>query len=199
MAQYELFGDGGVLPPRACERFVPYDPSRQNCFFAVRPSETDAGRIGTLAEPLLAAHGVKGTRVAAERLHITLVPIGWAEDLASVEAACRAADLVRMPPIDVCLDAAMTYRPDAFVLLGDRSRPGGVSALRTVLGCALADRGFRPKTGFNPHMTLSYDRRNRVDSVAIDPITFHVDEFCLIKSHVGLTRHEVLRTWALRG
>lgn len=198
MVQYELFGDG-VLPPHAAEGRVPYELLRQSCFFALRPSEADAGRIVAQAERLLATHGVRGTRIAAERLHITLEPIGWAEDVASMDAACRAADGVHMPPIDVSLGTAMTFRPDAFVLLDDPSRLDGVHALRTLLGCALADRGFRPKRQFNPHMTLSYDRRRRVDPVTIDPIIFRATEFVLIKSHVGLTRHEVLRTWALRG
>jgi 2'-5' RNA ligase len=199
MTQHDLFGDSVPASP-ANGRSGPLDPSRQDCFFALRPSEADLARIDALIERLLAAHGVKGARVTAERLHITLEPIGWADDVESVEAACRAADMVRMPAVDVTLDAAMTYRPDAFVLVGANGSSGlaGVHSLRTALGCALADRGFRPKAKFNPHMTLSYDPRSRVEPLAIDPISFRATEFVLVRSHLGQSRHEVLRSWPLK-
>jgi 2'-5' RNA ligase len=75
----------------------------------------------------------------------------------------------------------------------------GLRALRTALGCALADRGFRPSPKYDPHMTLSYDPRARIEPVAVEPISFQAAEFALVKSHVGFTRHEVLRTWPLAG
>lgn len=200
MTQHDLFG-GSAPPAPALWRSAPQDLSRQDCFFALRPSAADVARVDAEIECLLAAQGVKGKRVTADRLHITLEPIGWADDVESVEAACRAADMVRMPAVDIKLDVAMTYRPDAFVLVGAEGASGlaGVHHLRTALGCALADRGFRPKAKFNPHMTLSYDPRSRVDSLAIEPISFRATEFVLIKSHLGQSRHEVLRTWALEG
>jgi 2'-5' RNA ligase len=107
-----------------------------------------------------------------------------------------------MPPISICLDAAMSYRgSDAFVLRDADGAAGvnGIRALRTALGCALADRGFRPSPKYDPHMTLSYDPRQRAEPVAVEPISFQVAEFALVKSHVGFTRHEVLRTWPLAG
>lgn len=200
MTQHDLFGGSiPLLPPGG--RSGPQDLSRQDCFFALRPSAADVARIAPLIEHLLVAQGIKGKRVTADRLHITLEPIGWADDVESVEAACRAADTVRMPAVDVTLDAAMTYRPDAFVLVGADGSSGlaGVHDLRTALGCALADRGFRPKAKFNPHMTLSYDPRSRLDSLAIEPISFRATEFALVKSHLGQSRHEVLRSWPLNG
>ena len=202
MTQHDLFGDMfAPSPDTEGSQLLDLSP-RQTCFFALRPSAADAARLDAQIESLLAAHGVKRKRVAFERLHITLEPIGNDEDLARVEAACRAADTIRMPPIAICLDAAMSYRgSDAFVLRGADGAAGlsGIRALRTALGCALADRGFRPSPKYDPHMTLSYDPRQRVDPVAVEPISFQAAEFALVKSHVGLTRHEVLRTWPLAG
>jgi 2'-5' RNA ligase len=88
-----------------------------------------------------------------------------------------------------------------FVLVGAKETDGldDLRKLRTVLGCAMADRGFRPQRSFEPHMTLCYDSRNRVGRVEIEPVTFRATEFALVKSHLGQSRHEVLRTWALEG
>ncbi len=113
-------------------------------------------------------------------------------------AACSAADMVRLPVMKIRLDAAATFAGPSgpFVLLGADGLDG-VRTLHTVLGCALADQGFRPSRAYEPHMTLSYDPHNRVDRMCIDPIDFQVAEFSLIKSHLGLTRHEVVRSWVL--
>ena len=52
---------------------------------------------------------------------------------------------------------------------------------------------------YEPHMTFCYDSHNRAQPTHIDPIELHIAEFALIKSHIGLSRHEVLRTWPLSG
>ena len=46
-------------------------------------------------------------------------------------------------------------------------------------------------------MTLSYDPRHHVARTAVDPIGFRATEFALVRSHIGLSRHEVVRTWPL--
>lgn len=74
-----------------------------------------------------------------------------------------------------------------------------VRRLRTELGCAMADHGFKPSRTYEPHMTLCYDAHNRAQPTHIDPVELHIAEFALIKSHIGLSRHEVLRTWPLHG
>lgn len=82
---------------------------------------------------------------------------------------------------DVRFDAAVTFKipQKPFVLLGARGSDGldGVCKLRTALACALADHGFRPLRGYEPHMTLCYDRHLPVDWLDIDSISFQVDEF----------------------
>jgi len=194
VTQQDLFGDVSPSPQPG----PPASAQRYSWFFAVRPGEADAARIDTLADALLASHGVAGYRVGAARLHITLEEV--APEL--VDAACRAADTVRLPAFDVRFDTAMTFGSGGpFVLLGAKETDGldALRELRTVLGCAMADRGFRPQRSFEPHMTLCYDSRSRVARVAIEPVTFRATEFALVKSHLGQSRHEVLRTWPLVG
>lgn len=83
-----------------------------------------------------------------------------------------------------------------FVLVGGEGL-GAVPRLRTELVMSMADRGFRPSRAYEPHMTLCHDSGHRIARTSIEPIGFEVSAFALVKSHVGLSRHEVLRTWSL--
>lgn len=198
MAEQDLFGDVPAPVARPRQSRQPVAPPQHTWFFALRPAAAEAVGLAAYAETLLASHGVTGKRVGPERLHITLELVGHDADAAVVEAACRAADAVRFAAIDACFDAAMTFSAPSgpFVLLGGAGLDS-VRALRTTLGCALAERGFTPPRSYEPHMTLCYDPRNRVERVALDPVGFQIAEFALVKSHIGLSRHEVLKVWPL--
>ena len=203
MAEQDLFGDvpAPVAQPRQARKTRPQAaPPQHTWFFALRPDAADAARLDAFAETLLALHGVIGKRVGPDRLHITLELVGHDSEASVVEAACRAADALRFPAIDARFDAAVTFSAPSgpFVLLGGEGL-NGVRELRTALGCALAEHGFNPSRNFEPHMTLCYDPRNRVERIAIDAIGFQIAEFALVKSHIGLSRHEVLRVWPLNG
>lgn len=203
MAEQDLFGDvpAPAARPREARKTRPQAATPQHTwFFALRPAIADAARLDAFAEDLLASHGVTGKRVGPDRLHITLELVGHDSEASVVEAACRAADVLRFPSIDARFDAAVTFSAPSgpFVLLGGDGL-NGVRELRTALGCALAEQGFTPSRSYEPHMTLCYDPRNRVERIAIDPIGFQIAEFALVKSHIGLSRHEVLRKWPLMG
>jgi 2'-5' RNA ligase len=203
MAEQDLFGDvpAPAARPRETRKVRPQAaPPQHTWFFALRPAVPDAARLDAFAEELLTSHGVTGKRVGAERLHITLELVGHDSDERVVEAACRAADTVRFPAIDAGFDAAVTFSAPSgpFVLLGDDGLEA-VRELRTALGCAMAEHGFTPQRSYEPHMTLGYDPRHRVERISLDPIGFQIAEFALVKSHIGLSRHEVLRVWPLNG
>lgn len=202
MAEQDLFGDVPVpaARPRESRPRPSVAPPQHTWFFALRPEAADAARLDAFAERLLASHGVTGKRVGPERLHITLELVGHDSDAKVVEAACRAADAVHFPVMDARFEAAVTFSAPSgpFVLLGGGGLDG-VRELRTALGCAMAEHGFTPQRAYEPHMTLGYDPRHRVERIAIDPIGFRIAEFALVKSHIGLSRHEVLRVWPLTG
>jgi 2'-5' RNA ligase len=203
MAEQDLFGDvpAPAARPREARKARPQvAPPQHTWFFALRPAVADAVHLDAFAEKLLASRGFTGKRVGPDRLHITLELVG--HDCAEhvVAAACRAADAVRFAAIEARFDAVMTFSAPSgpCVLLGGEGLDG-VRALRTALGCAMAEQDFTLQRSYEPHMTLGYDPRHRVERIAIDPIGFHIAEFALVKSHIGLSRHEVLRVWPLNG
>ena len=205
MSQQDLFGDApeSAPTPRPRQPRSPAAAAQHSWFFALRPHSEDAARIDAFAQRLLVSHGITGKRIGPDRLHISLVAVG--DDIAAgeVDAACSAADKVHLPAITARFDSAMTFSAPQgpFVLLGAKGMDGmdAVRRLRTALGCAMADHGFKPSRSYEPHMTLCYDAHNRAQPTHIDPIELHIAEFALIKSHIGLSRHEVLRTWPLHG
>lgn len=195
----DLFGDLPEPAPRPRRQQVPVARPTHSWFFAVRPGAADAAHIDALANRLLVSHRVSGSRNGPDRLHISLDAIGHDDlDVDTVDAACRAADTVRLPAFEVRFDAALTFagpgRP--FVLVGYDGLHA-VRALRDKLGRALADEGFKVRAAYTPHMTLCFDRSQFVHRTPIQPIAFRATEFALVKSHVGLSHHEVLRTWPL--
>jgi 2''-5'' RNA ligase len=173
--------------------------AQHNWFFALRPSVEDAARIHAQTQGLLDGAGIRAKRIAPERLHITLEFIGDEVDDEILERAYRAADMIRFPPIDAQFDAALTFSRSSgpLVLVGGAGLDA-VRKLRSELACALADHGFKLPRNYEPHMTLCYDSRHRLRRTTIEPISFHTAEFALVKSHIGFSRHEVLRTWPLR-
>ncbi len=49
---------------------------------------------------------------------------------------------------------------------------------------------------YTPHVTLLYDNQ-QVPEQVIEPITWRVEEFVLVHSELGKTRHHILQRWPL--
>jgi len=200
VTQQNLFGEPPAQATNGQDARKPGQPRLHTWFFALRPAIEDARRIRAFAEELLSSHGIPGKRIGPERLHITLELVGHDVDDAVVDAACRAADAVSFHVMEARFEVAMTFKgPGGPLVLLGADGLDEVRHLRTALGCTMADRGFVPPRAYEPHMTLCYDEKHRLARTQIEPIGFRVEDFALVKSHVGLSRHEVLRTWRLAG
>ncbi len=162
-------------------------------FLALPPPPELAARMTGLQQELGLARPVP-----ADRLHLTLllmpdyahVPDGLAEAVA--EEAAR----VRMPPFRVILDRAQGNGRN---LVLQPSEPiEALAMFRERLGLSLVRAGIelRPGYRFSPHVTLSYNDRERI-SAEIEPLSWLVEEFVLIHSFVGLTKHVELGRWRL--
>ncbi len=172
-------------------------------FFAIFPSADAATRIEQLALQLRGEHGLKGKLLATGRFHVTLHHLGDFVGLPQgvVAAACEAAASVAMPPFEVTFDRVMSFtRPSnrPFVLRGG----DGLAALmpfQQALSTALNHAGLgggKANAHFTPHVTLLYDDRS-VAEQAIEPITWTVHEFVLVRSLIGRSQHIPLARWPL--
>jgi len=167
-------------------------------FLAVVPDAATAARMYRLAGILKRAYQFSGKPIEPDRLHVSLVFLGGLPDHA-IATVCEAVAETRMQPFEVSFDRSVSFLGSAgsrpFVLMGDEGA-SGLMSLRQKLGATLTRAGLRRRANapFTPHATLLYDSR-RVDEHPIDPISWTVSEFVLIRSKNG---HTHLARWPLR-
>ena len=180
-------------------------PPTDRLFLAIFPDASTADRMALLAQHLRAKHGMFGRPLASERFHITLVHLGDYAGLPQgvVRTASEAAATVAMPPFDVAFEHTESFSGRSgglpFVLCGNDG-VNKLKAFRQTLGVALAKAGLGDcvTSPFNPHVTLLYDAQFLPEE-AVDPVGWTVNEFVLVHSLLGQTRHIPLGRWPLRG
>jgi 2'-5' RNA ligase len=176
-------------------------------FFALFPDAATAGRIGSLAQDLRVEHRLRGNALEAARFHITLHHLGDHAGLPGdlVAAARTAAERVSAPAFEVVFDTAVSFagrsrKPGKkpFVLRGGEGLAAVVD-FQQHLGEAMRATvaGRYAEARFTPHVTLVYDDRE-VAQRPVDPIGWTVNEFVLVHSLIGQTKHIVLGRWPLR-
>lgn len=177
---------------------------KDRIFFACLPDTETAARIHALAQSLKQEHGLEGTLILPEHLHVTLFHLGdWsALPTEIVEHARSAAAAVRLAPFNVVFDRAGSFRNRTgvypFVLTGDK-HVAAWRPLHDVLAAALARAGLGGATRgeLQPHVTLARDL-TRVRPKPVPPISWQVRDFVLVHSLLGKTTHVHLGRWPLR-
>lgn len=171
-------------------------------FLALRPDADTAAHILALSADLRQQHGLKGRALDAERLHVTLLALGDHVGVpqrlvADVQAVL---DTVTAAPLPLCFDRLQCFgrgRNNPIVLTAADGLPA-LQAFQQQLVRTLATRGLvRPEGTYTPHVTLLYDDRV-VATQPVPPVRWTADEFVLVNSHIGQSRHERLMGWPLR-
>ncbi|GAB7523858.1 2'-5' RNA ligase family protein [Paraburkholderia sp. 2C] len=180
-------------------------------FFALFPDARSAARIECMAHHICAKQPGKRPGTSApvplgpDRYHVTLHHLGnYAGGLphAVIARAIRAASTVRMKAFAVAFDRAEDFRGRPLVL---RAHEGALAlmAFRFALGKALESAGFagRTRAPFTPHITLAYrepvDATRRFVERLDEPVSWTVQDFVLVHSLLGRTRHIALARWPL--
>jgi RNA 2',3'-cyclic 3'-phosphodiesterase len=185
--------------------FGPHRKPLDRLFFAIRATPAVVARVTDMSRRLRRANGLKGRPIPPGCLHVSLHGLGDYSALPDmiVEAAKAAGGSVRLPPVEVSFDRAMSFAGNgekrAFVLRagGDMA---GLTTLHRTLGAAMKRAGLGQwvAPGFTPHMTLLYDEQI-VEDRPIGAIRWTARDFVLIHSLLGQTRHMELARWPLRG
>ena len=204
----EYLRDKSVVKPMDAAYFAKVrDSLHHNVFLAIRPTPEAGSRIEMLLQQSRAAHGLHGTRVLLEHLHVTLHHIGHYLEIVppavldGVRAIC-AEVASSLPSFEVTLDRTMSFRNNAsklpFVLQGGKDANAALKNFQRHLGALLKDHGFNCDKSFTPHLTLLRDRQC-IDEARVEPVSWTVQELFLIDSHVGKTHHELVGQWPLLG
>ncbi len=159
-------------------------------FFALRPPAAAAAYIRR-------CHGGLGL---AARLHVTLnILDDWPyHPAALVDRMLGIGGAVAAAPFRIVFDQLSGSR-HAVVLRPSESVPA-LDRFQRQLAGTMAAAGVTARQGarFSPHLTLRY-RGGPPFCEAADAVSWLVEEFVLIESLVGWSRHVVHGRWALEG
>ncbi len=162
--------------------------------------------MAAVGERFLKSHRLSGVPALADTLHMPVCPAGKADQVLHrpmEELLLTAGAEVCETGFAATLDSAMRFSARAgqfpFVLCTDSATTAAVLQLRKAIAVAQQSLGL-PVTGvssFLPHVTLL--QGHSVDAVeeSISPISWRVDEFVLLRSFFGQSRHEIVGRWPL--
>ncbi len=153
-------------------------------FFALWPDDATRLRAHQAAGELQQRHRPGGYLIRPQRYHITLIFLGADVPAPDEEAALAAAATVRGEPFTLTLDRAGGFRNRKVPCwLGPERPPAALEQLYRKLCAALDAAGVTPeRASFVPHLTVIRDARRTLPSTTIEPISWAIEEFVLIRS-----------------
>ncbi|MET0364355.1 MAG: 2'-5' RNA ligase family protein [Sphingobium sp.] len=177
---------------------APESPASQKqwFFFALRPPRQEAHRIAAWLERTTQPGW---DRMLTDRLHVTLAItptfMNCPEDI--VARLLRAGNHVAAAPFRLELDS-LSIGPQSVALRPSRTHTAA-KALHQALARAMAREGvpLLPDYTFSPHVTLAYRQGPSASQQKVEPFGWDVEDFVLIRSLIGRTRHISLGTWPL--
>lgn len=173
-------------------------------YFALRPAPAAADSLVKFAEGCRRLHGLSEPVYGPHRLHVTLNEVrsrrGPRKD--DLEAALRAAERVRFSPFPLAFGRLRTFRvrrdkqPTVLCCCAGAEE---LAAFRDALRQALTKEGlWRGRAGFEPHVTLIWDRRGVPPSELDQPIGWMAEDFVLLRTIRGKGRQIERGRWPLR-
>lgn len=153
-------------------------------FFALWPSGSEAAQTATAADTLLAETG--GRRIAAERLHLTLlflgsVPAGQLEK--ARDAGKQVQDTLVGQAFELQLDTAGWWRRPQVTWLAPSSPPSALLMLASSLRTAVLGAGITLESrAFKPHVTLVRKAQAAPDKELAVTLRWQIKGFGLYQS-----------------
>ena len=170
---------------------------RERLFFALWPDREVQEALARHARRLVRK---AGRRIPPERIHMTLVFLGWV-DPATRACLERRAGEVSVPPFELVIDRAGAFPRARVVWAGPGAAPAPLAALEAALREAAARCGLETDTRpFVPHVTLARKAAPVPAGPLPEPVRWPVADFALVRSRLrpGGAGYEVLRRWPLR-
>jgi 2'-5' RNA ligase len=166
-------------------------------FFALWPDDAVRAKLANVARSV--AERTQGRQVPAAKLHLTLCFLGDVAD-ERVAAAVDVARRIRSAPFEVTLDAVGSFRAARVAWAGHSGLPAGLNALQSSLETSLRARGFElEERPFSAHVTLARRIEKPLAREAMEPISWGVRDFVLVRSETGRGSYTVMERWSLEG
>ena len=137
--------------------------------------------------------------VVLENLHMTLVYLGQTTPV-FLQNAQKVASKLRAAPFELSIVRANSWPEVKVRWLGLESTPPELEQLVKGLNHDLIAVGFKPeKKPFIPHVTIERHCTQGGASEFIQPLSWFVNEVCLVKSIKSLefSKYEIIQRWPL--
>lgn len=170
-------------------------PDTKRLFFALWPP---AAVQEAIAECAVSA-GIRGKRVARERLHLTLAFLGDV-DATVPDDLCAAADAIEAEAFDLVLSRLGHFYRASVAWVGPEATPGALADLAGQVRGAAGDAGVPVRSRrFRPHVTLARRAGRPSDWMLDAPIHWPVRDFSLTESVQidGRAVYRDLARWSL--
>lgn len=176
-------------------------------YFMLYPPALITQEAARLLDATDGSHKGVSAAMPPDRMHITLQALGRYAQRVPVpvlQMVRTAGSMLDQVPFQASLDVLQSRGPEGSrgtVELAGRGH--GVQPLRQFhrhLLETLQRAGFPPemiRRSFSPHITLDY-KHVPVERRVVRSFAWCVTEFCLVVSHFGEGRHEILSSWQLK-
>ena len=161
-------------------------------FFALKPDGRVKAALNQVSR--LLPRGVRATHV--DDLHLTLSFLGNVDGL-MLDQINQLKLAAALPRVTLTLDS-LEYWPKArSVVLTTTQTPKALLEFVAELNAALKALGLSPDLKMlKPHITLARKVTRNVHFKALEPIVWHIREYCLMMSMPrGIPKYKVLQRW----
>lgn len=184
---------------------VPPRQGRDPVFFAVLVGAGARPTLENIVDEQRRLYGISAALLPATTLHISLVGVGFYQELSGPDlaAAMATGDSIGFTPFDIALTrlASFKRRVGAPPLVLRPTSDTPLVDLSRLLRWGMLERGFEPRSDPSEafHLTLCYDRISAPETVLERPPTLRVEGFALVRSFYGQGRYEIIGEWPRRG
>lgn len=171
--------------------------AKQRLFFALWPDDQVRERLYAVGEPVSWARPAR--RVAMEKLHLTLMFLGYVDE-AQRECAVRVAADIKESRFTLTIDQARHWSRSKILWAGTDAIPPGLLAIVAQLRDGLAACGVKPEDrDYRCHVTLGRNVRRKPVLTAIEAIRWPVDQFVLVESNTlpAGAQYRIIGAWDL--
>lgn len=172
---------------------------QQRLFFALWPDND----LRQAIENLQGLRGVKdfGRRIPLDNIHITLAFLGNV-DKTRKECMVHEAGSMHGRSFKLVLDRLGYWSRPQILWLGPSHLPHELGSLSEMMNMRLLKCGVTPdERPFKPHLTLARNVKKPPPRIKIEPVTWDVKRYSLMKSlpaPTGGVNYQELASWELR-
>ena len=159
----------------------PDQPAQERLFFALWPSDVERESLLDCIHRL-SKEQWQGRRVSPANLHITLhflgnIPAG------RVDCFIQQAKTVALPRFEIRLDKVGYFKKPKVLWLGCEHVADELQQLHYDLGRKIQHCGYQPESrAYTPHVTIWRKLPAAKYDLQIEPMSWHIDSFVLVKS-----------------